>query len=74
MKTEEKDAVNPVLMRTVRSATMVDRGNAKRRDVLKIIHILPGSGGTFYCENCMRDATLVKALRRQGQDVVLVPM
>ena len=41
---------------------------------MKVIQILPGSGGTFYCENCMRDVTLVKALRRQGQDVVLVPM
>jgi glycosyltransferase involved in cell wall biosynthesis len=41
---------------------------------LKVIQILPGSGGTFYCQNCMRDVALVKALRRQGQDVVLVPM
>ena len=41
---------------------------------MKVIQILPGSGGTFYCQNCMRDVALVKALRRQGQDVVLVPM
>jgi hypothetical protein len=45
-----------------------------RRSDLKVIQILPGSGGTFYCENCMRDAALVKAMRRQGYDVILVPM
>jgi glycosyltransferase involved in cell wall biosynthesis len=41
---------------------------------MKVVHIVPGSGGTFYCQNCMRDAALVKALRRQGVDVVMVPM
>lgn len=41
---------------------------------MKIVHIVPGSGGTFYCQNCMRDAALVQALRRQGMDVVMVPM
>ena len=41
---------------------------------MKIVHVLPGSGGTFYCENCLRDTALVQALRRQSQDVILVPM
>ena len=41
---------------------------------MKIVHIVPGSGGTFYCENCMRDNALVKALRRMGHDVVMVPL
>jgi len=41
---------------------------------MKIVHIVPGSGGTFYCQNCMRDAALVQALRRQGMDVVMMPM
>jgi len=41
---------------------------------MNIVHILPGSGGTFYCENCLRDTALVQALRRQGEDVTLVPM
>lgn len=41
---------------------------------MKVVHIVPGSGGTFYCQNCMRDAALVQALRRQGVDVVMVPM
>lgn len=41
---------------------------------MKIVHIIPGSGDTFYCENCMRDGALVKALRRLGHDVVIMPM
>jgi len=41
---------------------------------MKIVHIVPGSGGTFYCQNCMRDAALVQALRRQEMDVVMMPM
>jgi glycosyltransferase involved in cell wall biosynthesis len=41
---------------------------------MKIVHIVPGSGGTFYCQNCLRDSALVAALRRAGHDVVLVPM
>jgi glycosyltransferase involved in cell wall biosynthesis len=41
---------------------------------MKIVMIVPGSGGTFYCENCLRDAGLVMALRRQGHDVTMVPM
>ena len=41
---------------------------------MKIVHIVPGSGGTFYCQNCMRDGALVKGMRSLGHDVVLVPM
>jgi glycosyltransferase involved in cell wall biosynthesis len=41
---------------------------------LRIVIIVPGSGGTFYCENCLRDTALIQALRRRGHDVVMVPM
>ena len=41
---------------------------------MKIVHIVPGAGGTFYCPNCMRDCALVRELRRQGHDVLMVPM
>lgn len=41
---------------------------------MRIVHIVPGSGGTFYCENCMRDASLVKALRASGHDVIMTPL
>jgi len=41
---------------------------------MKIVQITPGSGDSFYCENCLRDQALVKTLRAQGHDVVMVPM
>ena len=41
---------------------------------MNIVHIVPGSGGTFYCQNCFRDSALVAALRRAGNDVTMVPM
>ena len=41
---------------------------------MKIVHIIPGSGGTFYCQNCMRDNQLIVALRASGHDVIMVPM
>jgi glycosyltransferase involved in cell wall biosynthesis len=41
---------------------------------LKIVMIVPGSGGTFYCENCLRDTALIQALRKRGHEVVMVPM
>ena len=41
---------------------------------MKIVHIIPGTGDVFYCQNCMRDKELVMALRAKGHDVVLVPM
>lgn len=41
---------------------------------MRILHLVPGSGGTFYCQNCLRDHLLVRALRRLGHDVMLVPL
>lgn len=41
---------------------------------MKMIQITPGSGGTFYCENCLRDGALVRAMRLAGHEVILVPM
>ncbi|MBN1479426.1 glycosyltransferase family 4 protein [candidate division KSB1 bacterium] len=41
---------------------------------MKIVHIIPGSGGTFYCQNCMRDNELIRALKALGHDVHMVPM
>ena len=41
---------------------------------MKIVHIVPGAGDTFYCENCLRDNTLVGALRKLGHDVLMVPL
>jgi len=41
---------------------------------MRIVHIVPGSGGGFYCQNCVRDVGLVKGLHRAGHDVLFVPM
>jgi glycosyltransferase involved in cell wall biosynthesis len=41
---------------------------------LSIIHIIPGSGGSFYCGNCLRDSKIVDSLKKQGHKVVKVPM
>ena len=41
---------------------------------MKIIQIVPGFGGTFYCGNCLRDSALVQSLRKQGHDALTIPM
>jgi glycosyltransferase involved in cell wall biosynthesis len=41
---------------------------------MKIAHIIPGSGGSFYCGNCLRDSKYVKALKDLGHEVIKVPM
>lgn len=41
---------------------------------MRIIQLTPGSGDNFYCENCLRDLALVRALRTLGHEVTLVPM
>ena len=41
---------------------------------MKMVQISPGSGDNFYCENCLRDAALVKAIRALGHDVLMVPL
>jgi glycosyltransferase involved in cell wall biosynthesis len=41
---------------------------------MRIVQVTPGSGDNFYCENCLRDIALVKALRKLGHDVLMVPL
>ena len=41
---------------------------------MRIVQIIPGSGGTFYCQNCLRDLDITTALRAQGHDVLVVPL
>jgi len=41
---------------------------------MKIIQIVPGFGGTFYCGNCLRDSALVKSLRQEGHDAITIPL
>ncbi len=41
---------------------------------MKILHITPGSGDSFFCANCLRDAAMVRAIRALGHDIMIVPM
>ncbi|MHC4983096.1 MAG: glycosyltransferase family 4 protein, partial [Planctomycetota bacterium] len=41
---------------------------------MRIVQLTPGSGQSYYCENCIRDNTLVKALRKAGHEVLFVPL
>jgi len=41
---------------------------------VKILLIIPGSGDIFYCGNCFRDNLYANALRKKGQDVVIMPL
>lgn len=41
---------------------------------MRIVQITPGSGGNFYCANCIRDSAAVRALRKAGHDALMVPM
>lgn len=41
---------------------------------MKIVNIVPGFGGSFYCGNCLRDSHFVKALKSQNHDAMLLPV
>jgi glycosyltransferase involved in cell wall biosynthesis len=41
---------------------------------MKIVHIVPGFGGTFYCGNCLRDSGVVASLKKLGHHAVTLPM
>ena len=41
---------------------------------MKIVNIVPGFGGSFYCGNCLRDSSYVKSLKDAGHDAVTLPI
>lgn len=41
---------------------------------MKIINIVPGFGGTFYCGNCLRDREFTYALKDSGHEAVSLPI
>lgn len=41
---------------------------------MKIVYIVPGFGGTFYCGNCLRDSAFTKSLRDSGHDSITLPL
>ncbi len=41
---------------------------------MKIVYIVPGFGGTFYCGNCLRDSAFSKSLKEEGHESVTLPL
>lgn len=41
---------------------------------MKIVYVTPGSGGSFYCQNCFQDYDLLVSLNDLGHDVIQMPM
>lgn len=41
---------------------------------MKILQIIPGSGGSFYCGNCLRDSKFYASLKQLNHEVVKLPM
>lgn len=41
---------------------------------MKIVNIVPGFGGTFYCGNCLRDSGFTKSLIDLGHDAMMLPI
>lgn len=41
---------------------------------MKVVQIIPGSGGSFYCGNCLRDSKYIESIRALGLEVIIVPM
>ncbi|PKQ62011.1 hypothetical protein BZG02_13810 [Labilibaculum filiforme] len=41
---------------------------------MNILQIIPGSGGSFYCGNCLRDDKFHLAMKKQGHEVTKIPM
>ncbi len=41
---------------------------------MKIVSIVPGFGGTFYCGNCLRDSAFAASMRKAGHDAIILPV
>jgi glycosyltransferase involved in cell wall biosynthesis len=41
---------------------------------MRVAFLIPGSGDTFYCENCVRDYFFTQALEKQGIDLFQIPL
>lgn len=41
---------------------------------MRIVQITPSAGDSFYCENCLRDVALAKAILKLGHDVLMMPL
>lgn len=41
---------------------------------MKVVNIVPGFGGSFYCGNCLRDSAYVKSLKASGHEAITLPL
>lgn len=41
---------------------------------MKIAYIVPGTGDSFYCGNCMRDSSFIRSFRGTGHEILVIPM
>jgi glycosyltransferase involved in cell wall biosynthesis len=41
---------------------------------MRIVQLTPGAGENFYCENCLRDADAIRALRTASADALALPL
>ncbi|MHC4152864.1 MAG: glycosyltransferase family 4 protein [Planctomycetota bacterium] len=41
---------------------------------MKIAQFTPGAGDNIYCENCLRDAALMRAFQKLGHEVLMIPL
>lgn len=41
---------------------------------MNIVHIIPGSGGSFYCGNCLRDSKYYTSIKQLGHNIIKVPL
>jgi len=41
---------------------------------MKVVNIVPGFGGTFYCGNCLRDSAYVKSIKASGHEAITLPL
>jgi len=41
---------------------------------MKIVNIVPGFGGTFYCGNCLRDSAFASSLKQAGHQAMVIPV
>ncbi len=51
-----------------------DPKQEEKKQTMKIINIVPGFGGTFYCGNCLRDSGLMRALKQTGHEAHTLPI
>ncbi|MCF8357650.1 MAG: glycosyltransferase family 4 protein [Prolixibacteraceae bacterium] len=68
---KEKTTLNPTYVSKEQTSPSGGENNGAG---LNIIQIIPGSGGSFYCGNCLRDSKFVSSLKRLGHNVIKVPM